>query len=994
MQSNSILSEGQPDTFSTGLDIALSVSLRPDAPENSRVKVEGTNSQHLSPTLLNITAVAATNPLDANPLRTINQRRSFNTTDLAALTVQQPLTNPNNFSHLPVCNCFAHQAIKQANNPSNSTTPNNNQPQSSSVISANTTAWIGGLNSGYRWNFTGTGTPTITYSFFSGGTYYGSETGAAPFSAAAQAFTRRIFTDIQSLINVNFTEVADSQNSYGQIRLLLSNNPSYAYAYYPFGGSTVAGDVHFNPSYDNASSTNGLQKGIGSHGYMSIIHEIGHALGLKHPGDYNGDGSGDPPFLAYGDDNTGNTVMSYNFTGNSAATYMPLDILTLQSIYGARTTTNSGNTTYTFTTLSSYNDGSKTWGDSNASKLTIWDGGGTDTINFGSLASNSGGYRFDINDGGWFSARSGFNVQSYKARGDASGTTYYTTATGTRLAYGASIENLIGSSSSDEIFGNALANSLTGGAGNDTLNGNGGNDILIGDAGNDSLVGGEGDDVYVIDSINDAIIEAVSSGIEWVYASSNYTLSSHLERLVLEGSSNLVGTGNSENNMLYGNTGNNTLNGAEGNDYLNGGAGNDSLLGGAGDDILLGRAGELDTLVGGDGNDTYEVYAGNVIIETAGAGTEWVYAYTDYTLSSHLERLVLEGNSNLSGTGNSENNVLYGNAGNNTLNGSGGSDVLIGGAGNDSLVGGEGDDIYIIDSINDIITEAVSSGTEWVYAYSNYTLSNHLERLVLEGSSNLVGTGNSENNVLYGNTGNNTLNGAEGNDYLNGGAGNDSLLGGAGDDILLGRAGELDTLVGGDGNDTYEVYAGNTIIETAGAGTEWVYAYTDYTLSSHLERLVLEGNSNLTGTGNSEDNVLYGNAGNNTLNGSGGIDTLIGGAGSDSFVFDLGISFDAAQMSIDTVADFTLTETIILGKNTFTALTSNVGSGFSVNSEFAIINGGGNADTNSALIVYNSSTGDLFYNQNGTAVGFGSGGQFAWINTTSTLTAANFRIIG
>jgi serralysin len=392
-----------------------------------------------------------------------NQSKSFNTLNLLNLTTGTTAKN-NNISHLPICNCFVHQVTGNSNNIIADTV----QPQFSSALfgnnNPNTSTWIAGLNSGSRWSFTGSGTPTLTYSFFNGGTYYGDETGVTPLSATAQNFTRRIFADIQSLINVNFTEVADTQNSYGQIRLQLSSDPSYAYAYYP-SRSLLGGDIHLNTSYDNANNTNGWQRGIGSHGYMSIIHEIGHALGLKHPGNYNGStGTGSGSFLTYADDNTGNTVMSYNFTGNSAATFMPFDILTLQSIYGARTT-NQGNTTYTFTSLSNYSDGAVTWGNGTASKLTIWDSSGTDTLNFGSLANNSNGYRFDLNEGGWLSTRSGFNTLSYTAYGDASKTPYYTTATGTRLAYDVNIENLIGSNNNDEIFGNALTNSLNGGGG-------------------------------------------------------------------------------------------------------------------------------------------------------------------------------------------------------------------------------------------------------------------------------------------------------------------------------------------------------------------------------------------------------------------------------------------------------------------------------------------------------------------------------------------------
>jgi Ca2+-binding RTX toxin-like protein len=830
MQLNSILSEGQPDTFSTGLDIALSASLLPNAPETSTVTVEGTNSQHLSPILPTIITVTDTDT-DTDPLGSINQRRIFNTTELTALPVQPPLTNPGNISHLPVCSCFAHQAINQANNPSNSTTPNNNQPQSSSTISANTTAWIGGLNSGYRWNFTGTGTPTITYSFFSGGTYYGSETGTASFSAAAQTFTRRIFTDIQSLINVNFTEVADSQNSYGQIRLLLSNNPSYAYAYYPFGGSTVASDVHFNPAYDNANNTNGLQKGIGSHGYMSIIHEIGHALGLKHPGDYNGDGSGDPPFLAYGDDNTGNTVMSYNFTGNSAATYMPLDILTLQSIYGARTTTNASNTTYTFTTLSNYNDGSKTWGDSNTSKLTIWDVGGTDTINFGSLASNSGGYRFDLNDGGWFSTRSGFNTQSYKARGDASGTTYYTTTTGTRLAYGASIENLIGSSSSDIIIGNGLNNAITGGAGNDSLDGGIGNDwlaagdgldtlfggddndTLYGGMGSDSLNGGAGNDAFAGEDGNDTINGDAGDDAISGNAGDDILLGGAGNDFLVGGSENDSLNGGTGNDNLVGETGNDTLLGDSEDDYLDGGAGNDSLDGGIGNDWLAAGDG-LDTLFGGDDNDTLYGGMGSDSLN-GGAGND-AFAGED-------------GNDTINGdtgddaiSGNAGDDILLGGAGNDFLFGGSENDSLNGGAGNDNLVGETGNDTLLGDSEDDYLDGGAGNdsldggiGNDWLAAGDG------LDTL-LGGDGNDTLYGGMGSDSLNGGAGNDAFAGEDGNDTINGDAGDDAISGNAGDDILLGGAGN-DLLVGGEGTDQF--IFGSVNLPFANLGFDAIYDF-------------------------------------------------------------------------------------------------------------------------------------------------------------------------
>ncbi|MEI6332489.1 MAG: Calx-beta domain-containing protein, partial [Pseudanabaena sp. ELA645] len=343
---------------------------------------------------------------------------------------------------------------------------------------------IASVLGGVKW-----GISTITYSFYSSGSYYGNETGLAPVSDAIQKSVRDFLEYvIEPLINVNFVEVSDSSSSYGLLRYFLSTSPSYAYAYYPYAtdnnqgnSNDRAGDVFFNPSYDNLDDSNGFQGGLGTHGYVALIHETLHALGLKHPGDYNGDGSGDPPFLPFNQDNQDNTIMSYNFTSNSPGTPMPYDVLALQYLYGAKSF-NGTNTNYTFSTVFGYTDGLKTVGNltnSSPTKLTLWDSGGIDTLDFSNLSIDGSGYRFDINEGGWLTTQAAFNNDTYEARGDVSGNIYTLTSYGTRLAYGVQIEKAIGTISNDTFYGNSLDNSFTGRLGNDALFGGAGNDVAI-----------------------------------------------------------------------------------------------------------------------------------------------------------------------------------------------------------------------------------------------------------------------------------------------------------------------------------------------------------------------------------------------------------------------------------------------------------------------------------------------------------------------------------
>ncbi|MBJ7901613.1 MAG: hypothetical protein GC158_17230 [Cyanobacteria bacterium RI_101] len=217
-----------------------------------------------------------------------------------------------------------------------------------------------------------------------------------------------------------------------------------------------------------------------------------------------------------------------------------------------------------------------------------------------------------------------------------------------------------------------------------------------------------------------------------------------------------------------------------------------------------------------------------------------------------------------------------GTVGNDALNGTTGADTLIGLAGNDT---------YTVNNSGDAVVENPNEGTDTVKSDITYTLPDNVEKLTLNGSANLNGTGNALNNTLTGNSGNNALTGLAGNDALDGKAGADSMIGGL-------------------GNDTYTVdNIGDVITENANEGTDSVKASINYTLGANLENLTLTGSANLNGTGNSLNNKLTGNTGANLLNGGAGADTLAGKDGNDVFVFRFG---ESTVTALDRITDFAI----------------------------------------------------------------------------------------
>ena len=318
--------------------------------------------------------------------------------------------------------------------------------------------------------------------------------------------------------------------------------------------------------------------------------------------------------------------------------------------------------------------------------------------------------------------------------------------------------------------------SLTGTSGNDTLTGGAGNDILDGKAGIDTMIGGTGNDIYYVDSKKDVVTEKKDEGRDKVVSYlESYTLAANVEDLDLL-SSAITGIGNALDNTIMGNELDNVLKGGAGADILVGGLGNDTLDGGKGNDYLA----------GGAGNDTYYVdNEEDEVIELEKEGIDTVISSVTYTLTDYVENLTLTGKSNINGTGNDLDNIIIGNSGANTLTGNAGNDTLDGKAGADRLIGGTGDDIYYVDNVKDVVIEEENEGIDTVYSSVTYTLTDHVENLILSGTKAINGTGNALDNLIIGNTGNNILKGGEGNDTLYGGLGNDTLYGGAGSDKFV-----------------------------------------------------------------------------------------------------------------------------------------------------------------------------------------------------------------
>lgn len=302
------------------------------------------------------------------------------------------------------------------------------------------------------WNATAGKPLALTYSFMNtlpAVSYLQGKSGFLPMSAAQQAGAEKALALWAAVANVTFTEVAGD----GQIQLGTSDQGtvSSGFAYTP--------DAKGDPAYlftNNAYSSN-FSFGDGGFGLMTMLHELGHTLGLKHPGNYDTVGHLPPgPFLPAELDLRSLTLMSYNdapafsLLKKSDATPMIYDIQAMQYLYGANMRYHTGDDVYQFSDRSA--------------PVCVWDAGGNDTLDFSACTGRT---RIDLNAGHTSTTVSGYDNVS--------------------IAFGVTLERAIAGNGGSTIYATDAGNVLLGGTGADAFHQGAGNDVIVGGGGVDSV---------------------------------------------------------------------------------------------------------------------------------------------------------------------------------------------------------------------------------------------------------------------------------------------------------------------------------------------------------------------------------------------------------------------------------------------------------------------------------------------------------------------------
>jgi Ca2+-binding RTX toxin-like protein len=531
------------------------------------------------------------------------------------------------------------------------------------------------------------------------------------------------------------------------------------------------------------------------------------------------------------------------------------------------------------------------------------------------------------------------------------------------------------------IVGTEGNDTLTGTNGDDTIDGRGGNDRLTGMDGNDSLLGGAGNDfldglsgsffdfIYTIEDPSGGRVDTLNGGLgddtyvpsgedllsdpggtDTVIATDmNWTLGAGFENLVLDNGASeggYVGIGNElanvisvnwaasrlegrggddtlraaggqgDSNTLLGQDGNDSLVGNSLPDLLDGGAGNDTLFGGRADDYV-------DTLIGGAGVDTF-------VVEPRLFSIQAYDAFSDFT--SGTDKMRLDGN-DFAATGPSGNFApnderFYAAPG--ATSGHDATDRVV-----YNTTTGE---VFYDD-------DGSGGGTAQLIAFVDDLAA--VDIVVINGAA----------------AGGSVVNGTSGADTLSGTGGNDTINGLGGDDTIIHGSGGTDVIDGGTGRDslTFMTATGAVVADfvsgTISGGGPGTASFTN------IERLVT-GDFNDRLTGNAAAQNLTARGGADTLEGAAGLDTLWGGAGADIFVFR-----EMGAANADRIGDWSSgSDKVHLDDAAFTAVgaTGNFASG---DGRFWSAAGATSGHDSNDRVIYNTSTGSLYYDGDGSGSG-------------------------
>ncbi len=608
-----------------------------------------------------------------------------------------------------------------------------------------TLAEAGSLYSGYRWG-SGTGGITLTYKFFTAlPTYYtaGMSEGKnfQAFNGQMKAATERILDQLESFTNITFVETGGtSQLGFAQASL-----PSGvgAWAYYPTT-HPLGGDVWTNNIY---SSTQTPVEG--NYGFYTLMHEIGHALGLQHT--FTAGLVGDEASSRY-------SVMAYDWSPFFSSSYMVYDIAALQKIYGANMSWHTGNDTYVTNKNLAY---------------TIWDAGGFDTLD---ASAQTTAVKLDLREGEYSTVGLTRNIG---------------------IAFGAVIENASGGSGNDVLVGNGANNILTGGNGHDVFIASKGTDMVNGGNGNDTLVFDNlagNFQLTLLDSETIALRDLSGTyGTTTARAVENFTFGSSsfsfatLAATALNGADILdpVTLSVVSSMKIKGKVRKYTTEIVSESEGVTDYKASAFRYNNSSDVMSVVRSND-------SGHDTlrvvvrsgYEGYPQQVVIKDVGELDNIHFtrvnnlAVTDATATQDMA-VTVEGGTNLrliTGVGNDVIDVTS-----SALGRSSGSYDIASGAGNDRV------DVRVDDKASRVgVNISGGSGDDILTAHGN---------------------GNAK---LWGGDGDDTLTGGCNNDNLSGDGGNDILLGGKGSDTLQGGDGN-DTLIGGEGSDSLHGGKGNDL---------------------------------------------------------------------------------------------------------------------------------------------------------------------------------------